>query len=185
MPIAIHTAFYALILMFAMPSLAASQTEPQFSISSAGELDLDSNQIVNSGYVSRYLGFFVSGSGEGSIVVSIGDESASKSYTFQLSSTRFVSFLFDGVLAEEIALAFRRGVFGAISISILDSQGVTSDSTTINLEVTRKKSSCKKYTSPKLKRCARIDLSKASRRERKTLTRKLLSSIRGPIVLEP
>lgn len=148
-------------------------------------MDLDTDQVVTDRMVTRYFGMYVDGAGTGAIRVRIGNRSAQKSYVFQLSTTRFTSFLFDDNLAEEVSRIFRRGVGGEISIDILDADGLVSDSASFTVNVKRSKKNCTKYPSPRLKRCEQAKLATVGGAARQRLATELASSIRGPIILEP
>lgn len=172
---------FILLIVLASFSQAFAQT---FSIVNAGELKLGSSEILLPNSVNKYFGMNVEGIGDAIIKVTVGKQSAEKSYTFRSSPTKLSSFLLSQDLATELSINFRRGVVGQVSIEILDSARVVQDSVVINLDVTLKKNNCKKYPSARLKKCERLVLSKADRRNQKKLATAFARSIKGPIILE-
>jgi hypothetical protein len=166
-------------------SLSTPLFAQPFEITAIGELDLESDQIISPNVVNKYFGMNVSGAGESLIRVSIGDQSVDEDFEFKLSSTQVSSFLFSRTLANEVALAFRRGVSGTVNIALLGLDGTPYDSESFVLDVTFHKSNCRKFKSKRLPRCVRVDLATATAKQRLKLARVFAESIRGPIVLEP
>ncbi len=174
-----------LLVSLVHPVLMVSETLAQtYQIDEIGELDLDSD-LITSNTVSRYFGMNVTGPGSARVRVTIGDVSFEDDVSIALASTQLYSYLFSGVLAENLGVKFRRGLFGTVTVELLDENGVSNDSATFELDVSRPKNACKKYPSEKIKTCTRVDLSQASLKSRRKVARKLAISIRGPIVLEP
>ncbi len=172
-----------LCLIFSALPIAAQN----FAISQAGEINLDTDEITSTETVSEYFGMYVDGLGESTVRIQLGDAIYDYSYTFQLSSTRLVSYLFgtSTALPDDAGAIFRRGVVGQLTVSILDKNGTLHDSATLQLDVTLPKRNCRKYTVRRSERCARVNLESAPLKQRQKLARVFGRSIRGPIVLEP
>jgi len=177
-----QTYFLAVILM---PVMAFTANAQEFDIVDAGELTLGTSDIAIPNTVNKYFGMNVTGYGNSYIKATIGTQSAEKTYNFVTSSTRLYSYLFSNNLAKDVAVDFRRGVYGAVTIEVFNSNQELQDTVTINLDVTHKKSNCQKHPSRKLKKCARVNLDNTSRGNQSKLVRAFVKSIRGPIVLEP
>ena len=173
--------FLSFLFIFSVSDLEAQS----FDILSAGELDLDSDQITNEGKVNKYFGMNVSGLGESILQVRIGNTSAQDPYEFKLSQTQLYSYIFDNDPAEEFSVAFRRGLFGAVNVDVLDLNGILQDTVAIQLDIKRSARSCKEHPSSKIKTCKRIDLAKATNSQKRLAAKRFVNSIRGPIVLEP
>lgn len=171
--------------MIIVPFSISSALSQGFTITNAGELLLGTDQITDEGNVKKYFGMNVIGVGNSILKVTVGDQSAEKPYEFKVNNTKLYSYLLNYDLAEEISIAFRRGVYGLITFEILNSDKSISDSTVINLNVSLSKKNCKKHPSKSLKKCERVNLAKASKSQKRTFVKKFIQSIKGPIVLEP
>lgn len=155
-----------------------------FTITEAGELDSETDQITSS-IVTKYFGMDVSGEGRSVFRVSVGDVSETDPYEFRTSDTQIWSYLFSYDLADELGIAFRRGVKGPVTIEILDESGNVHTSALVTLNVNLGKRNCRRHPSKRIKKCKQVDLATASAARRRKLARKFVQSLRGPIVLEP
>jgi hypothetical protein len=179
--------FRFLSLTFAAAVLGTVQASSAqtFDIEEAGEVTLGTDNISSPGLVRRYFGMNVTGIGQGIISVRAGSERSEDPYEFILNNTRMVSYLLAGSLGEELSPAFRRGVTGTIDIELRDTSGAVHDVTSIELEVKRSRRECAKFPSKKVKRCAPLDLDRASASDKRRFLTRFVRSIRGPIILEP
>ena len=158
-----------------------------YSISSAGEMDLDTDLVTNSDTVSRYFGMYVAGLGSAMIRVEAATMGAAKTVVLRESSTRFVSYLLSDIASDLGTLdpIFKRGLRGSIAVQILSSDGTTLDAVTLNLDVRGTKRFCGRKRNGRRKRCAVPTVQALTSAQEVIFLEEFVSSIRGPIYLEP
>ena len=166
-----------------VPLVAAQE----FSITSAGEMDLDTDLVTVPGSASSYFGMYVAGLGPAMIQVTVGDVSQAKAIMLRDSSTRYVSYLLNSFSEqmEDFDPIFKRGIKGPVTVAVLDNDGVLADSVQIELNVRGTKKFCGRKKNGKKKRCTQPLTTSLKASQKQIFGEEFLSSIRGPIYLEP
>lgn len=165
-----------------MLSSASAQT---FTISDAGEVSISTGSITVPGTIRKNFGMTIAGTGRAKLQVKVGNQKSKTTTTFDISNTLILSFFFSNDLAEDIDISFRRGIYGPVTVEVLDESGIKQASTTIQLNVNFGKAGCTKHPSKKLKSCSRANTAKISGTLRRKLAKAFARSLRKPIVLEP
>lgn len=185
--LAYYVLFASLLCLLSFSNAKAE--ELLYTITSMGEMDLDTDLVTTEGQASQYLGMYVSGAGEAILEVQVGTTIAAKSITFRDSTTRVVSYLLHN-LGEELGGVFKRGLTGTVIISVSDENSVLMDFSSVKLDVkASKKIYCGKYKSGKKKGkkklCKQIKIESLNSKQRTKFATELVQSLRGPIYLEP
>lgn len=173
----------SIALSIALLCLVGASRAQNFSIISAGELQLGTDTILVEGIVSEYFGMNVTGIGAVTLRVRVGTNTVSRPFEFKVDPTRLSSFFIPNDLAN-LGNVFRPGVRGPVTIEIIDSLGVPAG-TSITFDAALPRSNCRKTKTKPAVKCVKADLNKLTKKQQLKFAKAFLDSIRGPIVLEP